>query len=116
VVPVGVRANIELADEEGDTPLHYAAFGNQPEVIELLVQRRANMNVVNKAHCTPLHVVVNIQQAVCRLYEGAVAPRSRLERPGKNSEATASSSWSRDANFSFQNYCRMFAKTNVQAK
>ncbi len=65
VVSVGVRANIELADEEGDTPLHYAAFGNQPEVMELLVQRGANMNVVNKAHCTPLHVVVNKQFAAC---------------------------------------------------
>lgn len=59
------KANLEAHDEDGDTALHYAAFGNQPKVIETLLASGANINAQNRTKCTPLHVAVNKQYLDC---------------------------------------------------
>lgn len=85
-------ASLRAVDEDGDTPLHYAAFGyvweliiltflpdsistccysflrlnsNQPEIMELLLSRGAAINAVNNGRCSALHVAVNKQHAQC---------------------------------------------------
>ncbi|OFW47197.1 MAG: hypothetical protein A3J29_07795 [Acidobacteria bacterium RIFCSPLOWO2_12_FULL_67_14b] len=47
-------ANVAHAADSGDTALHAAAASNQPAVIELLVERGAQVNVKNKNGQTPL--------------------------------------------------------------
>ncbi|KAL1477939.1 hypothetical protein MTO96_016918 [Rhipicephalus appendiculatus] len=49
------------SDDDGDTALQYAAFGNQPPIMEMLLKVGANINAVNRAKCTALHVAVNKQ-------------------------------------------------------
>lgn len=52
-------ANVNLQDTEGDTALHYAAFGNQPLTAAALLRGGADGNRLNKNKCSPLHVAVN---------------------------------------------------------
>lgn len=52
-------ADINLQDSEGDTALHYAAFGNQPTTAATLLKGGADGNRLNKNKCSPLHVAVN---------------------------------------------------------
>ncbi|XP_015433480.1 PREDICTED: E3 ubiquitin-protein ligase MIB2 [Dufourea novaeangliae] len=50
-------ASLRAVDEDGDTPLHYAAFGNQPEIMELLLSRGAPINAVNNGKCNALDII-----------------------------------------------------------
>ncbi|KAL7645433.1 UNVERIFIED_CONTAM: hypothetical protein RMT77_003819 [Armadillidium vulgare] len=59
------NASLHMADDDGDTPLHYSAFGNQPEIMELLLRKGANINAINKGRCSALHVAVNKQHPAC---------------------------------------------------
>ncbi|CAH3026592.1 unnamed protein product [Porites evermanni] len=52
-------ANVNLQDTEGDTALHYAAFGNQSAAAVALLKGGADGNKLNKNKCSPLHVAVN---------------------------------------------------------
>lgn len=56
---VQMGANVNLQDSEGDTALHYAAFGNQPSAATALLKGGADGNKRNKNKCSPLHVAVN---------------------------------------------------------
>lgn len=38
---------------------------NQPEIMELLLKKGADIDVVNKGKCTALHVAVNKQHLMC---------------------------------------------------
>lgn len=58
-------AGVSVPDPDGDTALHYAAFGDQPEIMELLVSRGADVNAVNRGRCSALHVAVNKQHVLC---------------------------------------------------
>ncbi|CAG0880694.1 unnamed protein product [Cyprideis torosa] len=58
-------AALDVVDTEGDSPLHYAAFGNQPTVMEYLVLKGSDKDAVNSSRCTPLHVSVNKQHDEC---------------------------------------------------
>ena len=57
------NASVHTTDDDGDTALHYAAFGRQADVIEylLLPSLQANINAVNIKKCSVLHVSVVMQ-------------------------------------------------------
>ncbi|XP_011869130.1 PREDICTED: E3 ubiquitin-protein ligase MIB2-like [Vollenhovia emeryi] len=51
--------SVHATDKNGNTPLHYAAFGNRLLIMELLLSRGAAINAVNDSKCSALHVAVN---------------------------------------------------------
>lgn len=65
VLLLDAGASLRAIDEDGDLPLHYAAFGNQAGVMELLLTRGAPIDVVNNSGCTALHVSVNKENSAC---------------------------------------------------
>lgn len=48
------KTDINAKNQDDDTPLHYAAAGDQPKMIELLIKAGANINQQNKFLATPL--------------------------------------------------------------
>ncbi|XP_072378782.1 E3 ubiquitin-protein ligase MIB2 isoform X1 [Diabrotica undecimpunctata] len=60
-------ASVNVVDNEGDSCLHYAAFGNQPEILEMLVKSGmdVNVNAVNRSGCTALHIAAHKQSPKC---------------------------------------------------
>ncbi|XP_077534653.1 uncharacterized protein LOC144146585 [Haemaphysalis longicornis] len=48
----------ECEDKKGNKPLHYAAHGNQPDVIKFLLSKKANINATNQHHLTALQFAV----------------------------------------------------------
>lgn len=46
---------VNSRNSEGDTPLHWAAGGDQPEIAELLLTNKADVNARNNNGYTPLH-------------------------------------------------------------
>ncbi|XP_057330330.1 E3 ubiquitin-protein ligase MIB2-like isoform X1 [Microplitis mediator] len=65
VLLLDAGASLKAIDEDGDPPLHYAAFGNQPGVMELLLSRGAPIDAINNSGCTALHVSVNKENSAC---------------------------------------------------
>lgn len=51
-------ANVNAADEQGNTPLHFAAYGSfyspKSEIVRYLCERGANVHATNKYDATPL--------------------------------------------------------------
>ncbi|XP_051909850.1 transient receptor potential cation channel subfamily A member 1b [Hippocampus zosterae] len=47
-------------DERGDVPLHWAVEKNQAESCRVLLDLRANPNVLNKALLSPLHLAISL--------------------------------------------------------
>ena len=57
-------ASVNITDEDGDTALHYAAFGRKPDVMEYLLctsDPKADVNSTNAKKCSVLHVSVVMQ-------------------------------------------------------
>ncbi|RUS80176.1 hypothetical protein EGW08_012065 [Elysia chlorotica] len=69
----GVSVNV--ADEQGNTALHYAAEAGHPEVTRLLVETGADASVVNKAGCSPIQgAAENRHQEVTEYLIQTVSP------------------------------------------
>ena len=49
-------ADVNLANESGDTPLTYAAFMGHLEIVDLLIEKGAQVNVKGLAGWTPVHL------------------------------------------------------------
>lgn len=60
-----MRANVNIVDKEGDSTLHYAAFGNQPEIMRILLMNGAHINVVNSSRCSALHISAHKKPPHC---------------------------------------------------
>ena len=54
-----------MVDKEGDSTLHYAAFGNQPEVMRVLLQHNASIDELNSSHCSALHISAHKKPPHC---------------------------------------------------
>ena len=54
-------ADIHLEDDDGDSALHYSAFGRKMEIMKSLLNRGANPNAKNLKGCSVLHVCVVMQ-------------------------------------------------------
>jgi ankyrin repeat protein len=48
-------ADINACDTDGRTPLHWAALGNYKSMLNLLVNKGANVHAVTKSYSTALH-------------------------------------------------------------
>ena len=48
---------INKAGKNEETALHIAAKLGRDEIVEILLQKKANVNAINKDRCTPLHMV-----------------------------------------------------------
>ena len=48
------NADLNAKNQDNDTPLHYAAAGDQPKMIKLLIEAGANINQQNLFLATPL--------------------------------------------------------------
>ena len=53
------KALIDARDHEGDTALHYAAYGRATHVVEYLLAMGADPNATNEKKCSVLHVSGN---------------------------------------------------------
>lgn len=62
---LGSNMSLETEDENGNKPLHYAAQGNQPEILEFLIRCGANINATNKRSRTALHYAVQERLVKC---------------------------------------------------
>jgi E3 ubiquitin-protein ligase mind-bomb len=59
-------AKPEITDDEGDTAYHYAAYGKQAAMMELLLKKStAAMNAVNSNSRTSLHIAVCKEHVEC---------------------------------------------------
>ncbi|KAG4091235.1 ankyrin [Neocallimastix lanati (nom. inval.)] len=56
------EADPNLQDAEGNTALHYAAFKGNKAIIEALVKYKANMEIQNSNHETPIMVACRYQK------------------------------------------------------
>ena len=56
-VVLNAGAEVNIIDDYGCTPLHYAACGNDegPELIRLLISKKADINIKNNNKHTPIH-------------------------------------------------------------
>lgn len=47
-------ARVDLVDQDGHSPLHWAALGGNPDVCQILIENKINPNVQDYAGRTPL--------------------------------------------------------------
>ena len=59
--------NINAQDDHGLTPLHYAAWKNQPPCITTLIQGGANVNIRDQHQWTPLHFAAFCGHYACAI-------------------------------------------------
>jgi FOG: Ankyrin repeat len=73
---LGGGANPNFANEDYETPLHYATYKGRLDMVELLIKYKADVNVRDKYGMTPLHVAARFgytQIAKALLENGAGA-------------------------------------------
>lgn len=56
---IAAGAEVNVADDNGDTPLHYALRYIYPEVVILLLEHGANVNAKGSLATTPLHMAAS---------------------------------------------------------
>ncbi len=68
-----MRGRIAQLDEDGLTPLHYAARYSHLQVVKLLVERGADVNARAEDGITPLHFAARYKRTNSRLASGRLA-------------------------------------------
>ena len=60
---VVLTLDLNAKDEHGETPLHWAVTCEKLEVIELLINKGADANVLSSSLDSPLHTAVRLQNS-----------------------------------------------------
>ena len=70
---------LEARDGDGDTPLHYAAYGGNVDLIHYFIDKGAKLDLQDRQRKTPLHLAAtnNRQEAVAALLKGGAALETR---------------------------------------
>ena len=72
-------------DNWGETPLHNAAFGGHKEIVELLIAKGADVNVINDDGFTPLDWAIDFKEteltSLLRKHGGKTAEELALMPP-----------------------------------
>uniref|UniRef100_A0A7S3G4Q3 Uncharacterized protein n=1 Tax=Palpitomonas bilix TaxID=652834 RepID=A0A7S3G4Q3_9EUKA len=82
--------DLKVTDDDGDTPLHFAAMGNsKADVIRYLAEQGCDLEAKNKKGMTPLFVAVVKKDAenVATLFEVGADPSSLQTKVGNHSPA-----------------------------
>ncbi len=58
---IELGAFVNITDDMGRTPLHWAAMYNKPQFVNFLIDKGANVNAKDKNGSTPLHVANSVQ-------------------------------------------------------
>jgi len=76
------RDNVNAADADGTTALHWAARGNDAETVKALLKAGANANPVNNYGLTPLFLAATVGNPVITqaLLDAGANPNLRLKR------------------------------------
>jgi WD40 repeat protein len=86
-------ANINIGNEEhDDTPLMYTVLGNRPETARLLMEKGAEVNMVNKYNMTALDFALNEKRGksfIDLLRKHGAKTKKELEAAGKPTEPVA---------------------------
>ena len=102
--------NVNLQDEPGMTPLHYAVNGNWDlgnfDTIKLLIDKGANVNATDDTHYTPLHMCNNAEVAELLIDHGANV-NARTRRSGETPLFSATHGAAQGASKSYQKYLRL---------
>jgi ankyrin repeat protein len=88
---VAQHVDVNAADADGSTALHWAARRDQPEIVDLLLTRGANARAATRYNVTPLSLAATNGNAVIieRLLKAGVDPNSTSEE-GQSALMTAS--------------------------
>ncbi|KAL6796231.1 ankyrin repeat-containing domain protein [Trichoderma sp. SZMC 28013] len=54
------RADIDSLDDSGSSALHYCSSNNYPKLMQLLISKGCDLNIVDRAHLTPVFVAILI--------------------------------------------------------
>lgn len=63
---------LNVIDSNGNTPLHWAAEKNQTHIVQTLLDKGANPNILNNIYLSPLHVAMSLN------HNGVVKVRSHF--------------------------------------
>ena len=71
--------DIDVAAEDGCTPLHFAVFAEKEEATRTLIDLHASVNVQNNKGLTPLHLAANSGNdlILCILLENGANPNAK---------------------------------------
>jgi ankyrin repeat protein len=90
--------NVNLAEPDGTTPLHWAVRDDQPDVARLLLTAGAHVNAANRYGVTPLSIAAdNANGAMVRLLLDAGADAKGVVRQGETVLMAASRTGTADA-------------------
>lgn len=80
--------DVNAANEQGNTPLHYAVATNNADMARLLLQYGANMNAENMKGWSPLKIAQNKNvEEVTKVLEEALNSSAKEEKPAVKAES-----------------------------
>ncbi len=81
------RADVNIRDKDGETPLHYATENDHILIVRLLLMSQAYINARSKKGRTPLHAACDYCRVkIARLLLGRGANANDIDSDGKTSD------------------------------
>jgi len=71
-------ANINMQDENGGTPLHWAVYYNRKEIVKFLLMQGANPFITDKNGITPIDLArINNRREILKIFEEYLNNRNK---------------------------------------